>query len=108
MNLYFVSRWGNPVEGPNGADTNYLVQAETPEQGEELANENLKWIPSSFYPPGPRAPGADPKNTSSICQSVLLLGVSSESDKACIVHGPWVGHAYVRGSYGKHYPKIIG
>lgn len=41
MNIYLVTRWGNPEEGPDGHDTNFLVNAESVEEAGRLADERI-------------------------------------------------------------------
>lgn len=89
MKLYEVIRWGNDSEdlftgGPNGADTCFLVRADSVEQAAALADAALK------APPSPSLP--------SFTGAVYLLGTALGSDEtARVLRGPYVQHAHRHG-----------
>jgi len=86
MNLYEVIQWGNesdnPVTGgPNGADTCFLVRAESVEQAATLVDRELSRMPSQHVKPWASA--------------VYLLGTELGSASAPrLLRGPYVQNAY--------------
>lgn len=89
MNLYEVIRWGNDSEdlftgGPNGADTCFLVRAESVEQAARLVDA---------LPPPSQGSGA-----AALAEAVYLLGTEhSSQDAPRILRGPYVQHAHRHG-----------
>ena len=89
MNLYEVIRWGNDSEdlftvGPNGADTCFLVRAESVEQAARLVDD---------WPPQSKEPGA-----AAPAEAVYLLGTEHSSQaEPRILRGPYVQHAHRHG-----------
>jgi len=84
MNTYVVARWGNPDEGPNGEDTNFLVVASSPAEAGRLADECLS-----------DHPWLNGDDVQSFCQLVVELGISASSTPA-VIHGPWVANTILR------------
>lgn len=84
MNLYLVSRWGNAKDGADGADTNFLVVAPTPEAAVALGDAALLDHP---WHNGP--------NVCDFCHCAALLGTSWSPDPA-VIHGPWVATNILR------------
>jgi len=85
MKIYFICRWGNIKEGPNGEDTNFLVIAETASEAAILADAYLADCP---WHNGP--------NVHDYCGSVTELGTSFVDGEPTVIHGPWVAHAIMR------------
>lgn len=89
MKLYEVVRWGNDAAdaddgGPNGPDTCFLVQTDTPADAARLADAELLAAAPVRVPP--RA------------DVVHLLGESASSEVGPrIVRGPYLEHAFNRG-----------
>lgn len=84
MKYYFVSRWGNPEEGADGHDTNFIVVAHNQTEAGELADVLLKDMP---WRNGP--------NVLDFCSVMSELGTTVEQ-KPMVVHGPWVASAILR------------
>ena len=84
--LYEVVRWGNneSEDGPDGADTCFLVRAASPEQAATLADAHLRDMPHERVQPWAHA--------------VYLLGtdVGGEHD-ARVLRGPYLQHAFCHG-----------
>lgn len=96
MNIYMVSRWGNEVmgeleDGPDGADTNFLVRASSPEKAAALANERLRRFPN--------------EGLRDYCESISLLGTDNRHADELVIHGPFVSHAYF--SQPSHYQTWV-
>ena len=85
MNTYFVARWGNAADGPNGPDTNFLVVAETVEEAGRLADCSLRDHPWHCGP-----------NVQDFVNLVVELG-SSVVEAQGVMHGPWIMNAILRG-----------
>lgn len=85
MNTYLVSRWGNPVEGPDGKDTNFLVMAPSPEEAGKLADLCLADHPELLG-----------QKVEPFCHLVGELGTSSTSGDAGVIHGPWTAASVLR------------
>jgi hypothetical protein len=85
---YFVSRWGNPEDGPNGPDTNFLVWANTRDEAAALVDALL-----------PEFPHINGPNVASFCHLVIELGSATLYGMVSpnVIHGPWVAHAILRG-----------
>jgi hypothetical protein len=47
MNLYFVTRWGNDIEGPNEEDTNFIVLASNHEGAATVVDSQLQKVENS-------------------------------------------------------------
>jgi hypothetical protein len=89
MNLYIATRWGNPHEtcGPDDADTNFLVRAETREEAALLADEFLKKMPTSE---GTNRP------VQNFTHCVTHIGKTDFGDNPRVIHGPWIAHLILR------------
>jgi hypothetical protein len=74
MNIYFVIRWGNPEDGPDGYDTNFLVNAESVEEAARLADERISHMREVYV----RRPVADFTNC------IRLLGEASTNFKGVL------------------------
>lgn len=75
MNIYSVIRYGNDDEGPDGADTEFLILAGSVEEAAKLADIELKKLPH--------------KNVSFFCNAVTLVGKSfSNFEKSIVLMGP--------------------
>ncbi|MEM9480008.1 MAG: hypothetical protein AAGA58_10180 [Verrucomicrobiota bacterium] len=85
MNLYIATRWGNPQEpdGPDDADTNFLVRAETREEAASLADELLKKMPTSE---GTNRP------VQNFTHCVTHIGTTDLGENPHVIHGPWIKH----------------
>lgn len=90
MKLYFTTRWGSPTDpdGPDGADTNYLIRASTPEEAAQVADVALHTFPVRSTPAG--------RPVQTFCHHITELGEDSSTDSSpSIVHGPWVSRAII-------------
>jgi hypothetical protein len=89
MNLYEVIRWGNDSADPytggvDGADTCFLVRAESPPAAAALADALLAQLPHEQVAPWSGA--------------VYLLGEDAGADqRQRVLRGPYVQHAYCHG-----------
>ncbi|GLS04292.1 hypothetical protein GCM10007860_14390 [Chitiniphilus shinanonensis] len=89
MHLFEVIRWGNDTDdafqgGPNGADTCFLVRADSVEQAAVLADHILG-----------RGNG---KLVNAWCEAIYLLGQDAGSERdARVLRGPYLQHAYCHG-----------
>lgn len=93
MKIYFVSRWGNPEEGPNGADTNFLVWAENRDDAAAIVDEFI-----------PHFPAINGPNVTPFCHLVIEMGTAGlyGTARTSVIHGPWIGHAILRGGESVH------
>ncbi len=75
MNIYSVMRYGNDIEGPDGADTEFLVLAGSVEEAANIVDEELTELPHEKVKP--------------FCHAVTLIGKSySTFKKNLILIGP--------------------
>jgi hypothetical protein len=81
MKIYLVTRWGNPKDGPRGADTNFLVFATWPEEAGVLADMHLRDCPAHNGP-----------IVQNYCACIKELG-DVEVTAPCVIRGPWVANA---------------
>ena len=78
----------NDPDGPDGADTNYLIRATTPEQAAHVADVALYTFPLQSTPVG--------RPVQTFCHYITELGDDSSTEaNASIVHGPWVHDAII-------------
>lgn len=89
MNIYIVSRWGNPEEGPNGRDTNFLIRAKSEKEAEELANVRFQDLPT----------GSEDCLVDSRCHHIVQIGIDIISKDNTVIHGPWIENAIINGEY---------
>lgn len=83
-NIYLVARWGNPIDGSDGPDTNFLVIAQDALAAAKLADDFLTLLDEHNGP-----------NVSSVCNFVVQLGLSENTD-SLVIHGPWIAHSILR------------
>ena len=92
MNLYFVTRWGNPYEedGPDGKDTNFIVQATSVENSAKLVNTALKQYPTKIE---------SNREVQNKAHHIVLLAKQSMAKDSSpqILHGPWIESAILQG-----------
>lgn len=87
MNIYFVTRWGNDREGPNEADTNFIVLASNYEEAAAIVDERLLNIENS--------------KAAKFCQRITELGVThGDIGKPKIVLGPSIEYALYHDDMG--------
>lgn len=86
MQIYLVARWGNSEspDGPDGADTCFLVRATSYQAAAALVDEALASMPVSE---------GNNRQVQSFCHYVVLLGCSEGELSEGIVLGPWISHA---------------
>lgn len=86
MKLYMAIRFGHAEspDGPDGADTVFLVRAEDYRDAARLTDEALLGLPTS----SPRSQ----RPVESRCHRVLELGEdSSSASEPQLLGGPWIG-----------------
>ena len=91
LKLFIVARDGNDEEGPNGADTCFLVRTDTHIRAAEIVDgERLRYMPDH--------------NVAPFCHVVREIGVSQplgrdDLTRNEILLGPSIEFAYNRGRY---------
>jgi len=96
VNTYMVTRWGNPKDGPDGEDTNFLVIAPSYEVAAECADVALADYPQMLG-----------ENVENRAHLVVELGISSSSVPG-VFHGPWIAHSVLRACESVSWQRIDG
>ena len=84
MKVYFASRWGNPEEGADGHDTNFLVVANNPSEAGQLVDKLLTDMPWH-----------NGNNVLSFCTVMSELGTTTDPIPM-VIHGPWIASAIIK------------
>ena len=87
MKIYFVTRWGNDVDGQNEADTNFIVFAPNYDLAAMFVDEMLAKV--------------DDSKASKFCQRITELGTShTDLNVPKLLSGPFIEHALYHDSVG--------
>jgi hypothetical protein len=91
MKLYIAIRWGNhdSPDGPDGADTHFLIRAHNSIEAARLADEILRSMPVS-------SPNHK-REVQPFCHKVIEIGSdgSAFSDvEPQVLIGPWIAYCY--------------
>lgn len=87
MNIYFVTRWGNDIEGPNEADTNFIVMASNHEEAASIVDEKLVEVKGS--------------QAAVFCQRITEVGMAdAEVNVPRILLGPSIEYALSHDNIG--------
>ncbi|MFL0809342.1 MAG: hypothetical protein K6L76_02905 [Agarilytica sp.] len=79
MNLYSVMRFGNDIEGADGADTEFIVLSDSVEGAADIVDSELDKMPHEKVKP--------------FCHAISLIAKSfSETTDTCILHGPEISN----------------
>jgi hypothetical protein len=94
MNLYLVTRWGNPYDpfGPDEKDTNFLVRAFTETSAARLTDERLKNMPTQI---------GENRAVQDFAHLITEIGQDAASESEGVIHGPWYESLILDDS--KHY-----
>jgi len=84
MQIYFVTSYGNPEDGPDGPDTNFLVSASGLVACIDIAERFLS------------SAGTHP-------DAIKVLGENSAIAEERVIHGPWVAVSTLAGEFMDHY-----
>jgi len=92
MNLYIVTRFGNPheLDGPDGKDTNFIVRAESLEEAAYLVDKVLATMRVHIKPN---------RKVHDFANCIIQIGIDPLAKEAGILHGPWIEYIYLESSY---------
>lgn len=91
MNLYLVTRWGNPfsAEGPDDEDTNYLVKASSHQEAARTTDALLAVSVTKVE---------GNREVEGFCHAIRQISEQAMgAETPAIIHGPWYEHMFVRG-----------